>query len=175
MDIGHGFSIATAYRVILQQIYATLYLMPVGMYRLCVQLRSCFTRHRIQRFLPKVKIDFIHNINASKYLQYARDDYIRFGEKYDCWLLNQEEWTVVPSVCFVKVKVMQFMVCKDHNKGSTSAYICPLRQPNHILPCKYSDQICYHKNIRTHFKCKGNEATSMELIHAVSRSIENSS
>ena len=38
---------------------------------------------------------------------------------------------------------MQFMVCKDHNKGSTSAYIHPLREPNHILPCKYSDQICH--------------------------------
>ena len=49
----------------------------------------------------------------------------------------------MPSVCFLEGKGMKFMVCKDHNKGSTSAYIHPLRQPNHILPCKYSDQICH--------------------------------
>ena len=96
-----------------------------------------------QRFLPKVNIDLIHNINVLRYLQYARDDYIRFDGKYACWLLNQEEWTVMPSVCFVEGKGMQFMVCKYHNKGSTSYYIRSLRQPNHILLCKYSDQICH--------------------------------
>ena len=34
------------------------------------------------------------------------------------------------------------MVCKEHNGGLTKAYVHLLRQPNHILPCKYSDQIC---------------------------------
>ena len=96
-----------------------------------------------QRFLPKVHIDLIHNIKLLKYLQCARDDYIRFDGKYNCWLLNQEEWMVMPSVCFVEGKGMQFMVCKYHKKGSTSAYIHPLHQPNHILLCKYSDQICH--------------------------------
>ena len=96
-----------------------------------------------QRFLPKVNIDLINNIDLLKYIQFARDDYIRFDGNYDCWLLNQNEWMVMPSVCYVDGKGMQFMVCKDHNKGSTSAYIHPLRQPNHILPCKYSDQICH--------------------------------
>ena len=57
-----------------------------------------------KRFLPKVNIDIIHNISVLKYLQYARDYYIHFDGKYDCWLLNQEEWTVMPSVCFVEVK-----------------------------------------------------------------------
>ena len=38
---------------------------------------------------------------------------------------------------------MQFMTCKDHDKGSTTIYIHPPRQPGHILPCKYSDQICH--------------------------------
>ena len=55
MDIGHGFSIATAYRVILQQIYATLCLMPMGMYRVCVQLRSCFTGNIISTLPSKSK------------------------------------------------------------------------------------------------------------------------
>ena len=76
-------------------------------------------------------------------MQYARDDYIRFGGKCDCWLLKQEEWKIMSSVWFLEGKGIQFMVCKYHNKGSTSAYIHPLRQPNHILPCKYSDQICH--------------------------------
>ena len=97
MDIGHGFSIATAYRVILKQIYATLCLMPVGMYQVCVQLRSCSLDIVFQCFLPKVNIDLIRNINILELLKYARDDYIRFDGKYDCWLLNQEEWTVMPS------------------------------------------------------------------------------
>ncbi len=96
-----------------------------------------------QRFLPRVNIDLINNINVLKYVQFARDDYIRFDSTYDSWLLNQDEWMVMPSVCYVDGKGMQFMVCKDHNKGSTSAYIHPLRQPNHILPCKFSDQICH--------------------------------
>ena len=96
-----------------------------------------------QCFLPKVNIDLIRNINILKLLKYARDDYIRFDGKYDCWLLNQEEWTVMPSLCFVEGKVMQFMVCKYHNKGSSSDYTHRLRQPNHILPCKYLDQICH--------------------------------
>ena len=48
----------------------------------------------------------------------------------------------MPSVYFVEGKGMKFMVCKYHNKGSTSAYIHPICQSNHIFPCKYSDQIC---------------------------------
>ena len=55
MDIKHGSSIATAYSVILQHIYATLCLMPVGIYQVCVQLQSCFTGHRISTFPSKSK------------------------------------------------------------------------------------------------------------------------
>ena len=39
------------------------------------------------------------------------------------------------------------MVCKYHNKWSTSAYIHVLHQPNHILPCKYSGHI-FHAVIK---------------------------
>ena len=35
------------------------------------------------------------------------------------------------------------MVCNDNDHGTTHAYIHPLRQPNHILPYKYLDQICH--------------------------------
>ena len=38
---------------------------------------------------------------------------------------------------------MQFMTCKDHNSGSTTLFIHKPRQPDHIFPCKYSDQICH--------------------------------
>ena len=35
------------------------------------------------------------------------------------------------------------MTCKDHNSGSTTLFIHKPRQPDHIFPCKYSDQICH--------------------------------
>ena len=78
-----------------------------------------------QCFLPKVNIDLINNNDVLKYIQFARDDHIRFDSNDDSWLLNQDEWMVMPSVCYADGKGMQFMVCKDHNKGSTSAYIHP--------------------------------------------------
>ena len=38
---------------------------------------------------------------------------------------------------------MHFMSSKDHDKGSTTKCMHPPQQPGHILPCKYSDQICH--------------------------------
>ena len=96
-----------------------------------------------QRFLPKTNITLIENIDHMKFVNYCRDDYIRFDGNYDCWLLNKDDWTVKPSVCYVEGKGMQFMVCKEHHQGNRLVYIHPLRQPHHILPCKYSDQICH--------------------------------
>ena len=77
-----------------------------------------------------------------KYVRYTRDDYLRFSGKYEQWLFNPL-WKITPSISFVEGKGMQFMTCKDHNNGSISLFIHPPRQPNHILPCKYSDQICH--------------------------------
>jgi hypothetical protein len=94
-----------------------------------------------QRYLKKVNIDLIQKINVMKYVQFCRDDFIRFDNDYECWLLNKK-WTITPSVCIVRDEGMKFMVCKEHNGGSAKAYVHLLRQPNHILPCKYSDQIC---------------------------------
>ena len=96
-----------------------------------------------QRFLPKKNITHIENIDRMKFVNYCRDDYIRFDGSYDCWLLNKDDWTVKPSICYVEGKGMQFMVCKEHHQGNCLVYIHPLRQPHHILPCKYSDQICH--------------------------------
>ena len=38
---------------------------------------------------------------------------------------------------------MQVMICRNHHLGSIKLYIHTLRQPNNILPCKYSDQMCH--------------------------------
>ena len=96
-----------------------------------------------QRFLQKVNIDLMNDNAVLKFVKYCRDDFIRFDDDYDYLLLNDEDWTVMPSISYVPKKGMQFMVCKNHHGGTTEAYIHPPRQPNHILPCKYSDQICH--------------------------------
>ena len=76
-----------------------------------------------------------------KHIQFCRDGFIRFYNNYDQWLLNKE-WKVLPSLCMTEEEGMTIIVCKEHNEGSTKAYVHVLRQPNHIIPCKYSDQIC---------------------------------
>ena len=96
-----------------------------------------------QRFLPKVNIEMMNKNDVLKFVKYCRDDFIRFDDDYDYLILNDEDWTVMPSVSYIPKKGMQFMVCKNHHGGTTNAYIHPPRQPNHILPCKYSDQICH--------------------------------
>jgi hypothetical protein len=97
-----------------------------------------------QQFLPKVNIDLITKSDgAMNLIKYCRDDYIRFHDDYDTLLLNDDDWKVLPSINYVINKGMQFMVCKDHNEGSKFAYVHPPRQPNHIFPCKYADQICH--------------------------------
>ena len=95
-----------------------------------------------QRYLMKVNIDLIEDVSQMKYARYARDDYLRFSGNYEEWLFNPL-WKVTPSISFVEGKGMKFMTCKDHNNGSISLFLHPPRQPNHILPCKYSDQICH--------------------------------
>ena len=95
-----------------------------------------------QRYLKKVNLDLIHDISVMKYIQHSRDDFIRWSGVYDVWLLNPN-WAITPSICFVRGKGMQVMVCKDHNSGSRHLYLHPIRQPEHILPCKFSDQVCH--------------------------------
>ena len=95
-----------------------------------------------QRYLMKVKIQLIHDISVMKYIRHSRDDFVRWSGVYDCWLLNPN-WAVTPSFNFIKGKGMQVMVCKDHNSGHPHLCIHPIRQPGHILPCKFSDQMTH--------------------------------
>ena len=95
-----------------------------------------------QRFLRKVVLKLIHDIDKMKFITYCRDDYIRGNNDYDCLLLNKE-WTVKPSFCLRRNFGVQVMTCQDHDKGCPRCMIHPPRQPNHILSSKYSDQLCH--------------------------------
>ena len=96
-----------------------------------------------QQFLPKVNIDLITDSNGMNFIKYYRNDYIRWHNEYGAILLNDHDWKVLPSICYVKEKGIKCMVYKDHNHESNFAYVHTPRQPKHILPCKYADQICH--------------------------------
>ena len=72
----------------------------------------------------------------------ARDNYIRFRDDYECWLLNKKEWSVKPSIATCDDGVF-VLTCRDHNKGCKGYMLHPPRQPNHILPSKHPDQLCH--------------------------------
>ena len=102
-----------------------------------ISIDICF-----QRFLIKVPLILIHDVDTMKYISNCREDFIRFNNDYDCLLLN-EKWKTMPSFCIRNGFGAQVMTCKDHNDGSTSCMIHPPRQPLHILPSKFSDQLCH--------------------------------
>ncbi len=81
---------------------------------------------------PKKKMDFIFN---------AREDYIRFDERYETWLLN-DEWEVLPSVCFIEDKPT-CLTCRDHENGCRKFYCHHCRQPSHNLSAARSDQLAH--------------------------------
>ena len=102
-----------------------------------VSLDLCF-----QRFLPKVLLKkFISNKEGLKYIECAREDFIRNDGDYDCWLFN-DDWQVMPSIAIID-GVAKVLTCRDHNNGSKLYHIHPPRQPLHNLPSKYSDQLCH--------------------------------
>lgn len=72
----------------------------------------------------------------------ARDDYAHDDKDQDCLLLNPN-WKVKPSIYFVNGIGTVVLTCSDHNKGNTSLMIHPCRQPSHILPSEFSDQLCH--------------------------------
>ena len=98
----------------------------------------------------KVNIDLMEDITQIKYVRYTRDDFLRFSGNYEQWLFNSL-WNIRLSISFDVGKGMKFMTCKDHNNNSISLFIHSPRQPNYILPCKYSDQI-YHAVIKSRTK-----------------------
>ena len=55
----------------------------------------------------------------------------------------KKSWKVMPSVCLQDGYGAQVMTCKDHDSGCKKCIIHPPRQPHHILPSKYADQICH--------------------------------
>ena len=113
----------------------------------------------------KINIDLIEDVPQMKYVRYTRDDCLRFLGNYEQWLFNPL-WKITPSFSFVEGKSMPFMTCKNHNNGLISLFIHPLRRPNHVLPCKFSDQI-YHAVIkpRTISQMKAQKCSNTFEIH----------
>ena len=95
-----------------------------------------------QRFLPKCIIKIWNDKKKLLKVKSCRDDYIRFYDEYDMWLLNSN-WKVMPSITFVNNQGPRIMVCRDHNGGTPRLMIHPLRQPHHILPSPHPDQLCH--------------------------------
>ena len=100
-----------------------------------------------QRFSPKPHINLLNNNDILKFVKYCSDDFIWFDDDYNVLILNDEDWRVMPSVSYVPKKGMQFMEYKNNHGGTTKAVIRSPRSPNHILPCKYTDQI-FHTVIK---------------------------
>ena len=97
-----------------------------------------------QRFLPKCIIDLINKGDNEKvkFVQSARDDYIRFKNNYECWLLNPK-WRIKPSLIIDPEKGVLVLTCRHHNSGTTKLMLHVPRQPHHILPSRESDQLCH--------------------------------
>ena len=104
--------------------------------------RSCINWFFFQSFLPRVSLKLIHNDEFLKYMTTCRDDFIRCNGKYNLLLLNPK-LVVMPSVTIVKNESVKVITCKYHNNGDPHFMIHPPRQPNHIIPSRYSDQM-YH-------------------------------
>lgn len=95
-----------------------------------------------QRFFRKCFLKLMNPDSALKYVESAREDYIRGeGDYYDYWLMNYK-WQIHPSIAFVG-GVPYILTCREHNKGTQCHIIHPPRQPFHNLPSKYSDQLCH--------------------------------
>ena len=43
-----------------------------------------------QRFLPEVELVTIHSLETTKFIKYCCDNFIRFDNDYDYWILNKE-------------------------------------------------------------------------------------
>ena len=95
-----------------------------------------------QRYLPKSLITLMNKPDQVSYINSARDDFIRFDDDYDCWLLNPK-WKVRPTILIDPEKGASVLSCRDHNGGSQKLMLHLPRQPHHILPCSHPDQLCH--------------------------------
>ena len=97
----------------------------------------------IQRFLRKCVIKTMSNVDSLSLIQSCRDDYIRHDiSEYDCLLLNDDDWKVLPSLFIHKELGAVILTCPKHNNGTHRHYIHPPRTPKHNLSAPYSDQLC---------------------------------
>jgi hypothetical protein len=101
----------------------------------------------IQRYLQQVLLssfctikpapkDIIHMITSS------RDDYLRIDHDDDTILLNPK-WKVRPTIIIDNEKGPYILTCRDHDGGSKLHFIHTCRQPKHILPPPFPDQLCH--------------------------------
>ena len=93
-----------------------------------------------QSYLQKCIIVTINPCSNIDFVQSTKNDYIRFDNEYECWLLNSN-WKVKPSIAFVDGKYPCIMTCHDHDKVIKKLMVYPCRQPHHILPPHRSDQL----------------------------------
>ena len=94
-----------------------------------------------QRYLLQTQLRMMNKCQGLKYVKWARDDFIRLGWEYDCWLLNKD-WCVRPSIVFFD-GIPYVLSFREHDKGNKLMMIHPPPQPSGNLASKYSDQLCH--------------------------------
>ena len=117
-------------------------LCPFGCTEFCFHLGHMPFDCIWQRYLPKCIIQLIGNVEKMKVVRTTRDDYIRTRFDYDRWLYNPD-WEVKPSVLIDPVLDPVVISCRNHHGGTSKYFIYPPRQPGHILPAPYADQMTH--------------------------------
>ena len=96
-----------------------------------------------QRYLQKCSLKTFTKKPSEKYAKVisAREDYIHDEGDQDVLIFNPLEWSVLPSIAFIKDKGPQILTCSEHNGGTGYMYIHPCRW-KHNLSSKRPDQLC---------------------------------
>ena len=89
----------------------------------------------------KIYLPLISDRDEMGTVEWARDDYLRDDDDYDCWLLN-DSWKVEPSIAY-RNGSPHFLTCRSHGKGTNKKFLHPPRRPDHILPSFCGDQLCH--------------------------------
>ena len=77
--------------------------------------------------------------NETEKLMSCREDFLE--DLIDAWYFNPE-WTVHPSVSYLKGRGPVFLTCKDHNGGTFKRYF-HLPRTEHCLPTRHSDSLSH--------------------------------
>ena len=86
----------------------------------------------LQRFFRKESLGIVTSEKDMKLVEYCRDDYIREDRSYDN-LLENEAWTVRPTVVIDCEKGAVVMTCSNHDKGCKKMYLHTPRHPRTML------------------------------------------